>query len=323
MGEIFAARRGGQAPGVERSCARRRRALRCATMSAHQPSLPVVLSGLADEAADDLAGQIETHRELGWGAIELRLVGGRQTSWEISDDEFARVAEALDAAGLRVTAFASAIGNWSRPIRGDFAKDVTELRALLPRMRRVGAQFVRTMTWTGEGVPLTEWRDEAVRRHRELGVIAADGGVTLLQENCAGWAGRGAREAVEFVERVAHPNVGLMFDLGNTVAYGQDAWEFYAGIKPHIRHVHVKDCRRNPAGGKSGAFTMPGEGDAEVRRILTDLLQSGYRGAVVIEPHVASIVHDRGQQAAPAERRESYGRYGRMLGAMLAEIAAG
>jgi sugar phosphate isomerase/epimerase len=290
------------------------------------PALPpLTLSGLADEAADDLAGQLAMHRELGWGAIELRLIGGKQTSWQISDDQFARAADAIAAAGLRVTAFASALGNWSRPITGDFQIDVNELRAAIPRMQRVGAKFIRGMSWVGAGLEANAWRDEAVRRYRELGAIAADGGVVVVHENCEGWGGLSPARAVEFHQRVNHPGVGVLFDIGNTVAYGLNAWDFYTAVKPFIQHVHVKDAKRNPDGGKSSVFTMPGEGDAEVRRILADLLRSGYRGAIAIEPHVASIIHAGAPQATPEVRRESYGRYGRaftaMMGSLRSELA--
>lgn len=286
----------------------------------YAPLPPLTLSGLADEAADDLATQIAVHRELGWRAIELRLVGGKQTSSEISDADFARVADTLDAAGLRVTAFASAIGNWSRPITGDFEKDASELRAAIPRMQRVGTRFIRGMSWIGKDVAPDAWRDEAVRRYKELGAMAADGGVVVLHENCEGWGGLSPAHAREFHERVAHPGVGVLFDIGNVTAYGLDAWEFYVAVKPFIQHVHVKDAKKNPAGGKTSAFTMPGEGDSEVRRILVDLLRSGYRGVITIEPHVASIIHTGGAQASPEVRRESYLRYGRMFSAMVAEI---
>jgi sugar phosphate isomerase/epimerase len=286
----------------------------------YAPLPPLTLSGLADEAGDDLATQIAAHREIGWHAIELRLIDGKQTSWEMPDADFARAADAIDAAGLRVSAFASAIGNWSRPITGDFALDLRDLRAAIPRMQRTGAKYIRGMSWIGKDVTNEAWRDEAVRRYQELGRMAADGGIVLLHENCEGWGGLSPGNAREFHERVGHPGVGVLFDIGNVTAYGMNAWEFYCAVKPFIVHVHVKDTKNNPAGGKSSTFTMPGEGDSDVRRILADLLRSGYRGAISIEPHVASIVHAGGHQSSPEVRRESYLRYGRMFTALVADV---
>ena len=90
---------------------------------------PFPLSGLADEAADDIVGQVAAQRTLGWPAIELRLLEGRQVcSAAVSDDAFARALDTIGEAGLRVSSFGSAIGNWSRPITGDFATDLADLR---------------------------------------------------------------------------------------------------------------------------------------------------------------------------------------------------
>jgi sugar phosphate isomerase/epimerase len=284
------------------------------------PIAALTLSGLADEASDDLLGQISANQAIGWNATELRLVGGKQTSWQITDSEFEDVALKLDEAAMRVTAFASSIGNWSRPITGDFSLDESELKAVIPRMKRVGTPFIRTMSWVRGDVSLDAWRDESIRRYKILATYAAEGGITLLHENCEGWGGLSPAHAKEFHERVNHPSVGVLFDIGNTVAYGLDAWDYYNAVKPFINHVHVKDCKKNPAGGKSSLFTMPGEGDAEVKRILTNLLKSGYRGSITIEPHVASIIHAGAPQATPEVRRESYIRYGKMFSVMMNEI---
>ena len=107
---------------------------------------PFPLSGLADEAADDIVGQVAAQRTLGWPAIELRLLEGRQVcSAAVSDDAFARALDTIGEAGLRVSSFGSAIGNWSRPITGDFATDLADLRVLIPRLRRAGRRQERCL----------------------------------------------------------------------------------------------------------------------------------------------------------------------------------
>ena len=219
--------------------------------------------------------------------------------------------------------YASAIGNWSRPITGDFAVDLADLKVLIPRMQRTGTKFVRTMSWVRGDVSEDIWRDEGVRRYQEMAKLAADGGIMLLHENCEGWGGLSGTHARRFIESVDHPSVRYLFDIGNTVSYGQETMPFYREILPYVEYVHIKDCRRNPAGGKSSAFTYAGEGDALVREILTDLIRNGYKAGVSIEPHVASIVHlGEGTKASPQERFDSYVRYGQGLEKLLAEIQA-
>jgi sugar phosphate isomerase/epimerase len=283
----------------------------------------LTLTGIADEAANDIDGQIEVHRELGWKTIELRMVDGENAAGALSDDAFARTADQLEAAGMTVTSFASAIGNWSRRIDNDFVIDTDELKTAIPRMRRLGTKFIRTMSWIGEGVDESAWRDEAIRRYRELAKMAEDGGILLAHENCNGWAGLGPTHTRTLIEEIGSPNLVVLFDIGNTVSHGLPTWEYYEGVKDLIRYVHVKDGRRKPDGAHSSDFTYPGEGDAMVREVLTDLLKDGYQGVVAIEPHLASLVHVQDQDPDPEAMRTSYLKYGRLLEAMVAEIRSG
>ena len=249
------------------------------------PPAPFPLSGLADEAADDIDGQIAAHKALGWTALELRLLNGKQFSGPaVNDDDFKQAVEKIESAGMRVSSYASAIGNWSRPITGDFAMDLADLRVLIPRMQRTRTKFVRTMSWVRGDVSEDVWRDEGVRRYKEMAKLSADGGIMLLHENCEGWGGLSGTHARRFIESVDHPNVRYLFDIGNTVSYGQETMPFY-------------------------------------REILTDLIRNGYKAGVSIEPHVASIVHlGEGTKASPQERFDSYVRYGQGLEKLLADI---
>ncbi len=280
---------------------------------------PPVLSGLADEAGSGIETQVRAHLELGWRAIELRQIDGRNVSLELPRADFDRVCEVIAAAGLTVSGVASAIGNWSRPITGEFQLDVAELKSAVGRLARLGTRCLRTMSWTRDGATESAWRHEAVRRYRELARIAADADVLLLHENCEGWGGQSARHTAELIAEVASPHVGVLFDTGNTISHGCEPWEYYVGVKPLIRYVHVKDCRRNPRGGRSADYVPAGAGDAQVREILGDLLASGYRGVVSIEPHVAAVLH-RQQEADPETRYRAYLDYGRGVNRLVAEL---
>lgn len=281
------------------------------------------LSGLADEAADSIDGQITAHRALGWGFLELRLVDGKSvSSAQFPEEQFEEVARKILRAGMQVSGFASAIGNWSRKITGDFSVDLEDLRAVIPRMRKVGARFIRTMSWDGDGVPEDEWRDEAIRRYQTMADMAAEADIVLLHENCTGWGAQGPKHAREFFERVDHPHVRTLFDIGNTVAFGHDPWVFYQAVRPFIEYVHIKDCRFHPQRESSSEFTFPGEGDARVRDIVLDLLRTGYRAGGAIEPHVASIVHLGPSTVSPEKRFELYLRYGTQLEKLLHELVS-
>jgi sugar phosphate isomerase/epimerase len=280
-----------------------------------KPCARPILSGIADEAGASIERQIQAHRELGWPNIELRLLDGLNIC-TVDEQVFEKAAGKIEEAGLTVTGFASPIGNWSRPIEGDFSLDLADLRRAAPRMQRLGTRAIRTMSWLQGQSSEADWHKEAVRRYRELARVAADHGIVLLHENCTGWGGQSGGHMLRLLEEVGSPHVRILFDIGNTVSYGHDAAEFYQLVKPHIAYVHLKDCRANPEGGHSDDYTMPGDGDAALVEILADLMASGYDGVYSIEPHVAAIVH-KGGGADPGKMYDSYLDYARRAAKVL------
>lgn len=277
----------------------------------------MILSGLADEAGDMIAEQIRAHKELGWRGIELRTVEGQNVAGALPDEAFEAVVNAVEDAGLEVTGFGSAIGNWSRPITGDFQADIDELRTAAPRMRRLGTRYIRTMSWVGTDVSQRQWRDETIRRYRELTRIAEGEGIILGHENCTGWAGLGPAQSRELIETIGSDHLVVLFDTGNTISHGLEPWAFYEGVRDLIGYVHIKDCRRNPRGGGSSDYSYPGEGDAEVARILTDLFASGYDGVISIEPHIAKVIHDDSSEPDRERMFDSYLKYAREVEQMV------
>ena len=270
-------------------------------------------SGISDEAGESIETQIKAHKELGWEYMELRLVDGENLAL-VPDAKFEQVYEAVASAGMKVSCFAGTIGNWSKKISGDFEPDRGELKRVIPRMQRFGTRYLRIMTWPNDPDtpwPDEQWADESIRRVSELAKIAEDGGIILASENCRGWAAASPENALRFFDEVDSPALKWLYDTGNVVSHGQDPWEFYTKIKPHIAYVHVKDCRKEGPRGRTRTVYC-GEGDAMVREIIEDLLASGYDGFVSIEPHIAAVVHT-GESSDPDTMYRTYVEYGQRL----------
>ncbi|HEU0317769.1 MAG TPA: sugar phosphate isomerase/epimerase family protein [Solirubrobacteraceae bacterium] len=252
-------------------------------------------AGVGDEAGDDLDDQLDAIRRLGWDTVELRTVGGVAVA-DLDDRAFAALAATVSARGIEVVCVASQIGNWSRLVTGDPARDLDELACLAERCRTLGTRFVRVMSYRNDGLDDAEWGRRAVARLRELALRAEQAGLVLLHENCTGWAAVDPRRMLELVDAVGSPALGLMFDTGNGLAYGYDAHDILPDIVDHVRHVHVKDAR-----GARGApsYEPPGVGGARVADSLRLLLESGYAGAFAIEPHVVVRPHEATGAGAP------------------------
>ncbi|WP_437948509.1 sugar phosphate isomerase/epimerase [Sorangium sp. So ce296] len=267
---------------------------------------PVLLAGVGDEASPDLDGQLEALRRLGFRGIELRTLDGVAVA-DLDPARFAAAARRIADDGMSVVALASRIGGWARPVSGPFGRDLGELRILADRAHALGCRFIRIMSYPNQGLDGAGWRSEAMRRVAELVELAAALDVTLLHENCSGWASQGVEQTLAMLREIASPHLGLLFDVGNVRVADQDPVAFLGRVLPHVRHVHVKDVVWDADG--AAQFTWPGEGEAQLAECLSMLEAAGYAGAIAIEPHLAHIPH-LGITADTATLRECFVEFG-------------
>ena len=76
-----------------------------------------------------------------------------------------------------------------------------------------------------------------------------------------------------------YDNFGLIWDIAHTHRVYREGWrEFYDVMKPHIRHIHVKDLRDS-----DNALVLPGQGNIPIKPIVDALLSDGYLGYFSLE----------------------------------------
>jgi len=250
----------------------------------------VQFAGFADEADKTIEGQIAVTQELGWKGIEVRLIGGKNFC-DLTDEEFEETWGKLQDAGIGIPCFGSQLANWSRPIDSDPQADIDELARNIPRMHQVGAKLIRCMSYPNSKEPFAkeDWRNESIRRMKNLAEIAEDGGVLLAHENCSGYGGEGADECLELIDGVDSDAFTIIFDTGNRPHGGGDLWEYYEKVRDRITHVHVKATKL--VDGERKVCHADEDGDDTPRRAFQDLKNRGYEGWISIEPHLAAQVH--------------------------------
>lgn len=257
------------------------------------------LCGIGDEAAPELADQLRIHADLGLPAIELRTVGGRWLHG-LDDDEVKTLATEIEAVGLTVPVVDTPLGGWSVTVGGDFEAEQKLLDRYAAVAQAVGCDRLRVMSYPNDGRPEAQWRAEALRRMVKLAHTAGDLGVTLLHENCHGWASQSAGTTLELLAETGD-QLGLIFDVGNGLAYGYEAVPFLKAVLPHVQHVHVKDGVR----GETVAFGLPGEGEAGLADCVQLLDEAGYTGWYSLEPHVLHSPH-LGMTGSPEQLEAGY-----------------
>jgi L-ribulose-5-phosphate 3-epimerase len=277
------------------------------------------LAAIGDEAASSLTGQIAAMTRLGWSQIELRSVNQRPVA-QLAGGEVRYIAEALAEAGLSVCMLSSNIGAWGRSISTPVELDLSELAKLARHGELLGVRRVRVMSWQADDdTSAGHWAQASIRRMEVLVAKAEDLGLTLMHENCRGWAAQDHRRSLELISTIESPHLSLLLDIGNCVVHGHDPVVFTEALAAHVAHVHVKDVVWHQDGPR---FVPLGEGQAHLDRCLTVLRDAGYSGGISLEPHLHTRPHD-GVVAHTRQAVEDFVECGRTLSALVRRVWQG
>ncbi|NQT57873.1 MAG: sugar phosphate isomerase/epimerase [Bacteroidetes bacterium] len=288
------------------------------------------LAGFTDEAAVDIRKQIAAVKELGWSAVELRLVNGKNFH-ELHEEELYELRDLLKGEGVEICALGSTIANWGQSIHTPFEETKNVLQRTISSMRQLEIEFVRIMSFAVEldkqGKALEDQHEqERFRRLRYICDCFLDAGMIPVHENCHTYGGMSWEHSLRLIDKV--PGLKLVYDTGNPPLTPdfrkkfpytmQDSWDFYQQIKEHIVHIHIKDSIYDKVNGQE-IYTYPGEGEGEVLRIVTDLISRGYDGTFSIEPHMAVVFHDDAVQSDDQIRYDNFISYGKSFELLLLE----
>ena len=158
-------------------------------------------------------------------------------------------------------------------------RDVEALRRRIDFARDLGCTYV--ITDSCDEAELTQHRAEIFSNLRSLATYAANQGIRLALETHGGPT-RNGRLAKEFLEEVAHPNLGCNYDTGNIFYYNDniDPAEDIREIADRVVHVHLKDTQ---GGKEEWKFCGLGEGRVDFAKIIATLDSVGFRGPYSIE----------------------------------------
>jgi len=293
----------------------------------------MILTGIGDEAANCIDGQIQATKELGWTYLEPRgveLPGFAKANFhDIPAPAFDLAVRKLETAGIGVYCFGSTIMNWAKRASDPFEITLGEVERAIPRMQRLGTKYVRVMSFKPGDDEYTI-PTEVFRRVKDVTNRFLDAGLQPVHENCMNYGGMSWQHALELLDKC--PGLRWVFDTANPILNPdrskpkpwpkQDPWEFWEHVRDHVAHVHIKDATWNPAKNDAD-YNWPGEGRGRVRDILKDAFQRGYDAGISIEPHMVVVFHDAQSKAgSEAAMRENYVEYGQRLEQLINEVKA-
>lgn len=241
-----------------------------------------------DEALDWIALQGLKH-------VEVRVVDGKNIS-TLNDDQVRDVRRRVEQRGLYISGISSPVfkcaldpnrevetgdrfGQAEESVEAHFGK----LDRVIAIAKLLNTRLIRIFSFWREKEPL-KYRDEIVKHLKRAAQVAQKQDVLLLVENEPSCNGGFAEEVGGIVRAVAAPNVRALWDPGNEVYGGREAFPAgYQHVKDVLAHVHLKDAYHRQD-GKPKCVPM-GTGDLALIAQLKALAADGYQGMFTIETH--------------------------------------
>jgi sugar phosphate isomerase/epimerase len=241
------------------------------------------LSAFADEVTDDFSEQLRYLASEGIGYIELRFIN-KKNIMDLTKSELSDTKKMLLDFGLNVSAIGSPIGK----VRLDepFGPHLDKFKHAIDLAMFFETPYIRMFSYyapTGENID--DFRDDVLERMAKKADLLRDIDVIMVHENEANIYGHTAQNCVDIVEAINSPKLRLVYDPANFV-WGEkitdnmeSCWPL---MKPYVVHVHIKDWKL----GSKDTGSIPGQGDAQIRELLTELAKMKYDGCLTMEPHL-------------------------------------
>ena len=253
------------------------------------------LSAFADEISADLDEQVAALRRENIHFLELRGVWNTNVL-DLTDQQISTIKQVLDAHDIGVSAIGSPIGKM--PINSSFDEHLQRFERAITLAQIFQAPFMRIFSFyppveaetSGESsADQLEWREEALRRLRELTARARAAHVILLHENEKDIYGDTIARCVDLLQSINDDHFQAILDPANFIQCGQIPYpDAYEAVQPWLRYVHVKDAQPD------GSVVAPGEGAVRWPELLRRLRQDGYDGFFSLEPHLATASQFQG-----------------------------
>lgn len=253
------------------------------------------ISCFADEIDSSVEKQMALMEELGIGWVEFRSGDGKGVA-DYTEAEAEALMRRLEGKKIGVSAVGSPIGKIS--ITDDFEPHLESLAHIAELAKIWNTPYIRCFSFfIPEGEKPEKFRDEVFRRMDRMVELAARKNLVLLHENEKEIYGDLAPRCLELMEEFGGENLKATFDFANFVQCGQDTLEAWDMLKSHIAYVHVKDALFD-----GGRVVPVGQGDGNVKEILTRLDQEGFQGFLSLEPHLADFAGLSGLEKNAAKR---------------------
>ena len=238
----------------------------------------LTLSGFADEAAVDLAGQITALRENRLHYVELRQVDGLNIA-DFDMSKTREVRQVLDQNDISVSCLGSPIGkiNLSDP----FKPHLEKMRRLCETAHGLNAPLIRIFSFylPSDHTP-DQCRQEVIEKMGRLLDLAAADECILLHENERDIYGDIPERCLDLHQQFGDRLRGIL-DPANYLLVSADPLAGMKRLFDWIDYLHIKDVRISDQ-----RIVPAGIGDGSIPEIIKLFNQKKGRRFLSVEPHL-------------------------------------
>jgi len=240
------------------------------------------LSAFGDEVVEDFPGQVKYLAGEKVRFIEPRFLN-RKNIMDLTKDELKEARKILRDYGLKVSAIGSPIGKVK--LDEPFEPHLDKFKHAVELAFFFESPFIRVFSYYApKGRNIADFRQQVLDRMFAKLEVIKDLNVVMVHENETDIYGHCAENCVDLAKTLNSPRFRLVYDPANFV-WGQKiknnievCWPL---MKPYVVHIHIKDWK---VGDNVGS--MPGEGDGQIKELLSELAAMNYEGWLTMEPHL-------------------------------------
>ncbi len=237
------------------------------------------LSGFGDEITEDFEGQLREMRKMNLNYIALRNLWGTNIL-DLNPKQKKKARDLLRDYGMGVSEIGSPLGKVS--ITSSWKKEWARYEKAIEMAHYFNCPRIRIFSfYFPKNRPPEKYREQVIKRLKEMAKRAEKEGLILLHENEANIYGETGLRCKDLYESVDSPNFRLIFDPANYVTCETHPFDQWFEMQAdYIDHLHIKDCTFD------GEFTPAGQGDGQFPELIETLAKRGFSGFATMEPHL-------------------------------------
>ena len=226
------------------------------------------ICAFADEASNELQGQIEALKRNNMGLLEIRGVDGQNIK-EISYEKINEIKKILDENGIKVWSIGSPVGKYKTD--DNFEGQLEEFKKLCDFAHILGAKRIRMFSFFSKN------QDEVFKNLQAFCDVCPDD-IIMCHENEKGIFGDDIDGCLKILQHF--DKIKMVFDPANFIQCGVDTLEAWEKLHKYVDYMHIKDALEDKRVVPAGC------GIGNIEKLIKMYKAQGGE-VLTLEPHLA------------------------------------